>query len=166
MNSIDAAATPADREIVITRLFDAPRSLVFAAWTDPNHVGHWWGPTGFTITVNEMDVRPGGVWRFVMHGPDGLNYQNRIVYVEIMQPERLVYTHGSGDANDPNQFEVTVTFAEQDGKTVLTMRMLFATTGARAHVMALGAIEGSNQTLARLAEYLATIRNPAVPAAS
>jgi uncharacterized protein YndB with AHSA1/START domain len=155
MTQIDANR-PVEREIVITRLFDAPRELVFVAWTDPNHVVHWWGPHGFTNTIDEMDVRPGGVWRFVMHGPDGVDYQNQIVFVEIVKPERLLYTHGSGEPNDPDQFEVTVTFDDQDGKTALTMRMLFATAEARERVAGFGAIEGGNQTLDRLAEYLAT----------
>src|SRR6266852_4602923 len=79
-----------DREIVITRLLDAPRELAFQAWTEPQHVAHWWGPNGFTNTIHEMDVRPGGVWRFIMHGPDGTDYKNEIVYVEVVKPERLV----------------------------------------------------------------------------
>ncbi|HMN27838.1 MAG TPA: SRPBCC family protein [Caldilineaceae bacterium] len=151
------ANRPVDREIVIARLFDAPRELVFAAWTDPKQVVQWWGPHGFTTTISEMNVRPGGVWRFVMHGPDGVDYQNQIVFVEIVKPKRLLYTHGSGQPNDPDQFEVTVTFDEQEGKTALTMRMLFATAEAREKVAAFGAIEGGKQTLDRLAEYLPTI---------
>jgi uncharacterized protein YndB with AHSA1/START domain len=77
-------------------------------WTDPNHVAQWWGPKGFTNTIHEMDVRPGGVWRFVMHGPDGVDYQNKIVFIEVVKPERLVYDHVSGP-----KFHVTVTFTEQ-----------------------------------------------------
>ena len=73
----------AQRELVITRIFDAPRELVWRAWTDPKHVAQWWGPNGFTNTIHEMDVRPGGVWRFVMHGPDGVDYANKIVFGEI-----------------------------------------------------------------------------------
>jgi uncharacterized protein YndB with AHSA1/START domain len=143
-----------DRELVITRVFDAPRELVFHAWTDPKHIGQWWGPKGFSTTTYEIDVRPGGVWRFMMHGPDGVNYPNRIVYNEIAAPERLVYTHG-GDAMD-EPFHVTVTFAEQGGKTKLTMRTLFASAADRDKVVKeSGAIEGANQTLDRLAEQLA-----------
>ena len=74
----------ADREIVVMRLFDAPRELVFAAWTDPKHLAQWWGPTGFSTTTRSIDIRSGGVWRFVMHGPDGRDYENRITYVEIV----------------------------------------------------------------------------------
>lgn len=120
-------------------------------WIDPKHIAHWWGPNGFTITIHEMDVRPGGVWRFVMHGPDGRDYQNKIVYVEIVKPERLVYDHVSGPT-----FHVTVTFAEQGDKTEVTVRMLFDTAAQRDKVAKeFGAVEGLRQTLGRLAEYLA-----------
>jgi uncharacterized protein YndB with AHSA1/START domain len=84
-----------DREIVATRVFDAPRELVFQMWTDPQHISNWYGPRGFTTTTHEMDVRPGGVWRHVMHGPDGTDYPNEIVYLEVVKPERLVYDHVS-----------------------------------------------------------------------
>src|SRR5215217_7891459 len=89
-----AGASAADREIVITRVFDAPREMVFSAFTDPEHIGAWWGPKGFTITTHAMDVRPGGEWRFIMHGPDGVDYPNKISYLEIARPERLVYDDG------------------------------------------------------------------------
>ena len=90
-----AASNTSDREIVVMRVFDSPRALVFKAWTDPKHLAHWWGPNGFSITTYEMEFKPGGVWRFVMHGPDGRDYQNENVYVEIAEPERLVYMHVS-----------------------------------------------------------------------
>ncbi|MBI3527485.1 MAG: SRPBCC domain-containing protein [Betaproteobacteria bacterium] len=151
-----AAEATSDREIVLTRAFEASRELVWKAWTDPKHINEWWGPRGFTTTTHEIDVRPGGVWRFMMHGPDGVDYPNRIVYLEIVKPERLVYNHsGDGEAEDV-QFQVTVTFAEEGGKTRLTLRMLFATAAERDKtVEQYGAIEGGNQTLDRLGEYLA-----------
>jgi uncharacterized protein YndB with AHSA1/START domain len=143
-----------DREIVITRVFDSPRELVFQAWTDAKRVAQWWGPKGFTTTTHEMDVRPGGVWRFVMHGPDGVDYNNKIVYHEVVKPERLAYTH-SGD--EDLEFRVTVIFAEQDGKTRLTLRSVFASAAERDRVVKEhNAIEGGNQTLDRFGEYLAT----------
>jgi len=146
------AANTADREIVITRVFDAPRELVFAAWIDPQHIASWWGPTGFTTTIHEMDVRPGGVWRFIMHGPDGVDYPNKIVYLEIAKPERLVYNHG--DDNDV-RFQVTVTFEAQGEKTRLTMRSIFPTAAERDLVVTqYHAIEGGNQTLDRFGEHL------------
>ncbi|AIF82529.1 hypothetical protein NTE_00447 [Candidatus Nitrososphaera evergladensis SR1] len=142
------------KEIRKTIIIDAPRELVFNMWTDPEHVTKWWGPRGFTTTIYEMDVRPGGVWRFVMHGPDGTDYQNKIIYDEIVKPERIVYSHVSGP-----QFRVTATFDEQeDGKTKLTMRMLFESAGERDNVVKkYGAIEGLNQTLERLVEQLAKV---------
>jgi uncharacterized protein YndB with AHSA1/START domain len=143
------------RELVITRLFDAPRELVFEVWTDALHIGHWWGPRGFTTTTHEMDVRPGGVWLQTMHGPDGTDYPNRILYEEVSPPERLVYKHDAGEDNDPLQFHVTVTFEDRGGQTSLTMRTRFATAEARNQVVKeFGAIEGAKQTLARLGEYL------------
>lgn len=156
MNPASAPPDTFDREIVLSRVFDAPRDLVFQAWTDPDHIDRWWGPDGFTTTTREMDVRPGGVWRFVMHGPDGADYPNRIIYDEIVRPERLVYTHDSGQEDDPARFQVTVTFAEAGDKTHLTVRMAFASAAQRDRVVKeFRAIEGGQQTLERLAQYLA-----------
>ena len=141
------------RSIVVTRLFDAPRTLVFDAWTDAKHVGRWWGPKGFTTTTHAIDVRPGGVWRFTMHGPDGANYPNKITYVEIVKPERLVYDNG--DKGQPGYFQSTVTFAEEGMQTRLSLRMLFRTAGERdAVVEKYHALEGANQHLDRLGEQL------------
>ncbi|MCC6457824.1 MAG: SRPBCC family protein [Caldilineaceae bacterium] len=152
----------AGRELIIERVFDAPRELVFDAWTDPAHVAHWWGPTGFTTTTQGMDVREGGIWRFIMHGPDGTDYPNKIVYTEVVKPERLVYVHGDdkddndGDKeSDAGQFQVTVTFAEQGNQTQITMRMLFATTAEFDAAKEMGAVTGANQTLDRLEKFLA-----------
>jgi len=140
-----------DREISASRLFDAPRELVWKMWTDPHHVAQWWGPRGFTNTIHEMNVRPGGHWRFHMHGPDGRNYRNEIVYHEIVEPERLVYDHIS----EPF-FHVTATFREENGKTRVTLRSLFQSPEARRKVIeTFGALEGMKQTLARLGEQLA-----------
>lgn len=155
-SSVAAAST--DRQIVQRRAFDAPRELVFDMWMDPGHVAQWFGPDGFTTTVQEMDVRPGGVWRFIMHGPDGTDYDNRVDYIEVTRPERLVYNHGSDVDDDPNQFHVTVTFEERGGRTELVMTSVFRTVEARQRVDAFGAIELGRQTLNHLAEYLATIR--------
>lgn len=160
MPETPATDATANREIVIARTFDAPRGLVFDAWTDPAQVAQWWGPRGFTNTVHEMEVRQGGVWRLTMHGPDGTDYPNEIVFLEVVKPERLVYRHGSGERDDPGQFEVTVTFEEQDGNTRLTMRSLFQSAAARDKVVKeFHAIEGGNQTLDRLAEHLAARRS-------
>jgi uncharacterized protein YndB with AHSA1/START domain len=156
-NKLDAQA---DRTIVTTRTFDAPRELVFAAWTDPKHLGQWWGPDGFTTTTRAIDVRVGGVWRFVMHGPDGRDYENRITFLEIVRPQRLVYSHGGGDENmEPVSFRTTVTFEDIGGKTRLTMHALFPTAAERERVASEhGAVEGAQQHLARLAAHLTTMR--------
>jgi uncharacterized protein YndB with AHSA1/START domain len=152
-----SAASTVDREILLTRIFEAPRELVFRAWTDSTHIGQWWGPLGFRTTTYERDVRPGGVWRFVMHGPDGHDYKNKIIFREIVKNERLTYTH-IGEDEDHNQFEVTVTFAPEGTNTKLTLRMVFPTAAERDRVVKeYGAIEGGKQTLERLAHHLAKI---------
>jgi uncharacterized protein YndB with AHSA1/START domain len=146
----------AENEIVITRVFDAPRELVYEAYTKPEHVVHWWGPRGFTNTIHEMDVRPGGVWRLTMHGPDGVDYPNRIDFTEVVPNERLVYLHRDDVEEGGSSFHVTTTFADEGGQTRLTMTILFDTKEARDHVVEnFGAIEGGNQTMDRLGEYLA-----------
>jgi uncharacterized protein YndB with AHSA1/START domain len=155
-----------DREIVMSRVFDAPRELVFQVWTDPTHVTQWWGPRGFSTTTQSMDVRPGGDWRYCMHGPDGRDYENRITYLEVVRPQRLVYRHGGAEDADPANFQVTVTFEDQGGKTKLTMRSVFASAEAREFVVkTYGAIEGAKQTLDRLGEHLAAMTGSSTAAA-
>lgn len=145
----------ADRELLLTRVVNAPRKLVFDVWTDPKHVAKWWGPNGFTNTIHEMNIRPGGVTRLTMHGPNGIDYPNEIIYKEIIKPERLVWTHGSGNKNEPGQFEVTVTFAELGQQTEITMHMVFRSKEERDMVVnTRGAIEGNRQMMNRLEEYL------------
>jgi uncharacterized protein YndB with AHSA1/START domain len=146
------------RTLLTTRLFDAPRKLVFAAWTDSKHLAQWWGPNGFTTTTSAFEMKPGGVWRYVMHGPDGTDYQNRITFDEVTPPKRLVYQHGGdGGALDHVQFHVTVTFEEVGHKTQLTMRAVFASAEMRNEVVEkYGAAEGGRQTLERLAAFLAS----------
>ena len=145
----------ADREIIQSRLLDAPREMVFAAWTDPKQIVQWWGPRGFTTTSGDMSVTPGGTWRFVMHGPDGRDYKNKIIYIEVVKPERLVYRHAGEEDTENVRFHVTVTFEEKGRKTLLTMRSLFETAQERDEVVTkYGAIEGGKQTLERLAEFV------------
>jgi len=147
----------ADREIVISCVFDAPRELVWEAWTNPKHVVNWWGPNGFTTTNEKMEVRPGGVWKHVMRGPDGTDYPNSSVFKEVVKPERIVYSHGGGKAGGPGvHFTATWTFEALAGnKTRLTIRQVFDSAADRALIVKeYGAIEGGQQTLGRLAEYL------------
>jgi uncharacterized protein YndB with AHSA1/START domain len=158
LEEIQKKDATAGREIVISRVFDAPRELVWDAMTDPLHVVQWWGPRGFTTTIEEMDVRPGGVWKHVMHGPDGTDYPNKSVFKEIVKPERIVYSHGGGKAGAPSiHFETTWTFETvESGKTRTTIRMVFSSAEDRDTVVKeYGAIEGGKQTLERLAEQLA-----------
>ena len=114
-----------DRELVFERLLNAPRALVFKVWTDPVHIVQWWGPNGFTNTNHGMDVSTNGVWRFTMHGPDGTDYKNKIMFLEITEPERIVYRHSDDEDTEPIHFHVTVTFDAHGNKTLLTMRMVF-----------------------------------------
>ncbi|MEA2976671.1 MAG: hypothetical protein QOF19_2191 [Alphaproteobacteria bacterium] len=155
-NSLDLEQDP--RAIIGMRVFDAPRELVWSAWTDPKHLAQWWGPNGFTTTTSTFDMRPGGVWRFVMHGPDGRDYQNRITFDEIVKPERIVYRHDGGEDVEPVQFTQTVTFEDLGGKTKLTWRGVFPSAAERDRVIKeYGADKGLVQTLARLAEYLPSL---------
>ena len=155
--SEDGDATPpiADLQIISTRVFDFPRNLVFKAWTEPAHLAHWWGPKGFTNSFHEFDLRAGGNWRFVMHGPDGRDYENRVTFDEIVKPERLVYHHGGGDDVEPVLFRSTVTFEDLGGKTKVTLCGVFPSAEERARVIKeYHADQGMVQTLARMAEYV------------
>ncbi|MGC1444957.1 MAG: SRPBCC family protein [Xanthobacteraceae bacterium] len=144
------------RSIIGTRIFNAPRDLVFSAFTDPKHLDHWWGPNGFTTTTSAFDFRPGGVWRFVMHGPDGRDYQNRMTFEEIVRPERIVYHHGGGGDVKPVQFRITVIFEDLGGKTRLVWSNNFPSAAERDRVIKeYGADKGLVQTMARLAEFVA-----------
>jgi len=156
-NSIDLDQDP--RSIIGTRVFDAPRDLVFAAFTDPKHLAQWWGPIGFTTTTSAFDFRPGGEWRFVMHGPDGRDYQNRVTYDEIVPPKRIAYHHGGGDDVEPVQFNTTVSFEDiGNGQTRLTWHGRFPSAEERARVIKeYGADKGLVQTMARLAEFVAAM---------
>ncbi len=144
-----SAAGSGDRHIVASRLVDAPRELVWKSWTKPEHVAQWWGPKGFTNTIQEMDVRPGGLWRLTMHGPDGTDYPNESVYVEVVPPQFLAYDHRTP------AFRFCATFIAEGDKTRVTVRMLFPTSEIRDRVAkAFGAVEGLIQTLERMADHL------------
>lgn len=144
-----------DREIVLVRVLDATRDAVFAAWTDADAFCEWFGPDGFTCTVRQMDVRPGGRARFDMVSPDGTVYTNRFDYLDVAPVERLVLDHGSDLDDDPTRFRVTITLDEQaDGKTVLTLRQLHPTVEQRDAGIGFGAVELGLQTLQKLATHL------------
>ncbi len=147
----DAPAAP-ERELRSERLFAAPRELVWRMWTEPEHIVHWWGPNGFSLTIARMEVRPGGVWEFVMHGPDGTDYKNRNVYLEITKPVRLMFLHETGPVH-----RMTATFSDEGGKTRVRVRMRFGSAAELEHVnREYHADEGLEQTLNRLGERIAS----------
>jgi len=147
-----------DREIVLSRVFDFPRELVFRAWTDPEHFKVWMGPNGFTNTMIEFDLKVGGRARFIMHGPDCTDYPNCLTFKEIKKPELLAYAHGASDKEGPDDFQQRITFeALSATSTKVTMRCLFASVEACEAVKKFGAVEGGQQTLAKLGEYLKTM---------
>jgi len=139
----------AERELTISRLLNAPRELVWEVWTKAEHIKNWWGPTGFTNTIFSMEVKPGGVWDFIMHGPDGTDYKNKSIYKEIIKPERIVFEHVSP------KFIATITFEEKNGKTLLTWNMLFETKEQFEKVVkTFKADEGLKQNVVKLEDYL------------
>ncbi|GAB3975894.1 SRPBCC family protein [Actinoallomurus acanthiterrae] len=125
-----AQSATADREIVISRVIDAPRELVFEAFTEVRHLSRWWGPEGFTTTTRSFEFRVGGDWDFVMHGPDGTDYQEWITWTEIAPPERIALLHGES-RGDPNAFESVLTFAPDGAATRIEMRTVFPTKELR-----------------------------------
>ena len=151
----DPTSWALDREIVLVRVLDAAREAVFGAWTDADAFCEWFGPEGYTCTLREMDVRPGGRARFDMTAPDGTLYTNRFDYLELIPGERLVFDHGSDVDDDPARFRVTITLDEQaDGKTVLTLRQLHPTAEQRNAGIGFGAVELGLQTMDKLARHL------------
>ena len=145
----------ADREIVSTRIFKAPCAVVWKAWTDPKHLATWWGPKGFTNTFHEFDFRPGGIWKFTMHGPQGANYPNESRYIEIVRLKRLVFDHISAPT-----FHVTAIFEDLSDKTRLTWHMLFETAADYDKVKGF-AIEANEENLDRLEAHLAVMQKSA-----
>src|SRR5215470_7069585 len=164
-----ALSATADREIVISRTISAPRELVFEAFTQVRHLSRWWGPEGFTTTTRSFEFRVGGAWDFVMHGPDGTDYQEWITWREIVPPERIALLHGES-RDDPNAFESVLAFEPAGDETRIVMRTVFPTKELRDEaVEKYHAIEDGKQTLRNLAAYLAeltwneTARNEITP---
>jgi uncharacterized protein YndB with AHSA1/START domain len=153
---ISGAADTADREIRLSRTFPAPPELVWEAFTDPRHVVNWWGPRGFTTSIETMDVRPGGVWKHVMKGPDGALYPNHTVYTDVEKPRLIAYKNSGRREGEPGTaFHAFITFAPEGGGTRVTLRMVFTSASARDRVIRdFGAVEGGKSTLERMAEFL------------
>jgi len=141
-----------ERTIVSTRVFAAPRKMVYEAWADPKQVVQWWGPQGFSTTVLEMDVRPGGKWRIVMHGPDGTNYPNEMTFTAVVPMERI----GGREGADPVRIRRTITWTDEDGGTRLTLKNEFGSRELRdENVRTYKSVEGGRQLFVRLEEHLA-----------
>jgi uncharacterized protein YndB with AHSA1/START domain len=148
---------PSDREFVTTRVFDAPRDLVFEAHTSCEHMKRWWGPRRYEISECDVDFRPGGAWRIVHRGSDGQEFVFRGEFREIVRPERIVWTFEW--MGMPGHISVqTATFEEHDGKTVLTAAVLFDTQEDRDGMLQSGAVEGAAETYDRLDEYLEELK--------
>ena len=140
-----------DRELIVTRTLNAPVELVWEVWTDPNHIKNWWGPVGFTNTIQEMDVRPGGEWNLIMHGPDGTDYKNKSIYKEIVKHEKIVLEHVSAP-----KFTATITFRAQGKKTLLNWHMVFESAEQFEQVVkTFKADQGLKQNVDKLEKYLA-----------
>lgn len=156
--NISPISPTADREMVVSRLIDSPATLVFNAWIEPKQLERWWGPNGFTTTVHEMDVVPEGTTRLVMHGLDGVDYPNKLVYTDIKAAKQLSYMQSDDSDSDTDaaSFGVTVLFEEEDLQhTRVTMHALFKTAAERDRVVKeYDAQSGANQTLERLANFL------------
>lgn len=147
------AAKNKSNEIKITRVYDAPVKTVWEAWTDPKQAAKWWGPRGFTLTNHSKDLKPGGIWHYTMHGPDGTDYPNKALYHEVEKYSRLVYDHGGNDERAP-LFKVTVNFSESNGKTTMDMTMTLKTPEEAEQTRKFIKQAGGNATWDRLAEYL------------
>jgi len=146
----NAKSSTHDRELHISRLLDAPVELVWEVWTHPEHIANWWGPNGFTNTITTMDMKPGGEWNLVMHGPDGTDYKNKSVFREVTPFKKIVYEHVSAP-----KFTATVTFEEQGEQTLLNWHMLFETAEEFIQVVkTFKADEGLKQNIEKLALYL------------
>jgi uncharacterized protein YndB with AHSA1/START domain len=155
---IESINQHAQRELVITRIFDAPRELVFKLWTDPKHLSQWWGPKGFTTPVCEFEARPGGFFHVDMQGPDGTLYPGGGTFHEVVEPERIVLTTTAfSDHEGKPLLEVlnTVTFADQNGKTKLTLRAVVIKATPEVYASVDGMEAGWSQSLVRLSAYLA-----------
>jgi uncharacterized protein YndB with AHSA1/START domain len=152
-NQTQIIANPTDREIVATRVFDAPPELVFKAFTDPELIVQWWGPKKYTISIDKMDLKPGGVWRFIHRDNDGHEYAFHGIYREIVPPKRLVSTFEFEGMPGHVSLE-TATFAEKDGKTTLTSTAVFQSVEDRDGMLQSGMEEGATESYDRLAELL------------
>jgi uncharacterized protein YndB with AHSA1/START domain len=140
----------ADRELIITRTFNAPIELVWEAWTNPEHIRKWWGPHGFTNTIQRMELHPGGVWELIMHGPDGTDYRNKSIFKEVVKPSRIVFEHVTGP-----KFTTSVNFTAEGKKTRMHWHMVFESAQEfQQTIRTFKADEGLKQNVEKLEQYL------------
>ncbi|MEC7762457.1 MAG: SRPBCC family protein [Pseudomonadota bacterium] len=152
---------PLDREVVVTRVVAADIDTAFRAWADPEQIVQWFGPEGLDIRTHEIDIRTGGVWRFDMVGAD-VTFPNRMEFLRVEAPRLIEAVHGSDDPQDPDRFRLLVTFDAQDnGKTVVTLRQMHPSAARRSAVIGFGAVEYGGQTLDKLARHLAAVTGTA-----
>ncbi len=152
IDKLERYSTSENRELIIERVLNAPQQLVWDAWTQAGHLAKWYGPNGFTITTHSIDLSEGGVWKYVMHGPDGRDYANKIEFLEVVKPEKLVYKHSDDDPNlEPVSFSTTVTFEKMGQQTKVTMHSVFGSAEELINVSRVyNAVEGGHQTIGRL----------------
>jgi uncharacterized protein YndB with AHSA1/START domain len=152
-----SAQAETDRQIVVTRVIEGPRKLVFDAFTDVDRLGRWWGPNRASITTRAFEFRPGGVWDATIKGPQG-DFPNYVVWKEIVPPERIVWMYYGAGKDDPNPVKTILTLAERGATTEATLRLVFASKEAREQAAKYHAVEGAKLTLDRLAEAVAAGR--------
>lgn len=154
MQKVSKNTSTADRELRISRVLNAPVELVWEVWTDPQHLKHWWGPDGFTNTITKMEMRKGGQWNLVMHGPDGTDYKNETIIVDIIKHKKIVYDHVSGP-----RFLATIEFEAQGNKTRIDWHMLFETKELFIKtIKTFKADEGLKQNVSRMEKYLLSLQ--------
>jgi uncharacterized protein YndB with AHSA1/START domain len=143
-----------DNELLFTKDLNAPRELVFDMWTQPEHLSKWWGPNGFSLISHHADIKTGGSWTFTMLGPDGRNYPNKIIFTEVVKPERIIYKHSGEKDMEPVFFETRIYFETAGSMTRLTLNMIFESAAELQRIAkTYGAIEGAEQHLNRLTQY-------------
>lgn len=152
-SAASGSGSTADREFVHSRLIAAPQARVFKAFAEPSHLARWWGPDGFTSTFDVFDLRPGGAWHFVMHGPDGTDYPNESVFIEVVAPEKVVFEHLS----ESHHFLMTITFTAQGDKTLVGWRQVFDSAEHRQRIAGIVA-EANEQNLNRLAGEVLNVK--------
>lgn len=152
-----SARNDAERSLTITRTLAAPREVVWRALSDPAQLDAWWGPDGFRNETHSMDFRAGGSWTYTMHGPDGTDYENLMAYTDVVPHERIAYDHSDPTSDEP-PFRGSIALSDDGDGTLVTLKMVFPTLETmQQQIEEVGAIEGGEQTLGRLAEYVSSL---------